>query len=170
MEGSDILQTLAEVAVALTGFTGIVVALRGRADAALSGFALVRFRILLIASLAAVAFALLPFLFHYNRLAPATTWSTCSALVLIFLVPITVHDIRAIRAHSETMPKLDRQAVPLFALIGSALWLAQAANIFVIHAFGPYLAAPMWFLAFSAFQFCRLLLSAEESNPQKPAA
>ncbi len=60
MEGSDILQTLAEVAIALTGFTGIVVALRGRAGESVSGFAFVRFRILLVASLAAVASALLP--------------------------------------------------------------------------------------------------------------
>ena len=95
MEGSDILQTLAEVAIALAGFTGIFVALRDRSGQPLSGYALVRFRIMLMASLAAVAFALLPFLFFHNGISPSATWSICSAVVLLFMVPITVHDIRA---------------------------------------------------------------------------
>jgi hypothetical protein len=52
--------------------------------------------------------------------------------------------------------------MPLILVLGSALWFLQVANIFELHAFGPYLAAPMWFLGFSAFQFGRLLLAAEE--------
>jgi hypothetical protein len=163
MEGSDILQTLAEVAIALTGFTGIVVALRGRAGESLSGFAFVRFRILLVASLAAVAFALLPFLLHHAGLPSNALWSTCSGVVAVFMVPIAVHDIRANREYADVMPAIDRQIVPLLGLLGSALALAQIANVFVLHAFAPYLAAPMWFVGFSAFQFCRLLLSAEET-------
>jgi hypothetical protein len=166
VEGSDVLQTLAEVAIALTGFTGIVMAFRGRTDESLPGYTLVRFRILLMASLAATGFALLPFFFHYIRLAPAVTWSICSAVVSIFMIAIAVHDIRAHRTYSDTMPKFDRQAGPLFALVGSALWVAQISNVVALHSFGPYLAAPMWFLGFSAFQFCRLLLVAEESRRQ----
>lgn len=83
MEGSDILQTIAEVSIALTGFTGIVVALGRRADDSISGFALIRFRILLVASLLALALALLPFFGHYLRVRPELTWSACSAVVAI---------------------------------------------------------------------------------------
>jgi len=165
MEGSDILQTLAEVGIALTGFTGIVVALRGRVGESLSGFASVRFRILLIASLASVGFALQPFFFFHIGLAPDVIWSTCSAIVCLFMVAVSIHDIRAFRTHSNVIPKLDRQTAPLIVMLGSALWFCQIANVLEIRAFGPYLAAPMWFLAFSAFQFCRLLLEPEENEP-----
>jgi hypothetical protein len=162
VEGRDILQTLAEVAIALAGFTGIFVALRDRSGQPLSGYALVRFRIMLLASLAAVAFALLPFLIFHIGFSPSATWSICSAVVLFFMVPITIHDSRAVRTYSGVMPKLDRRAVPLIALLGAALGISQIANALTLHAFGPYLAAPMWFLTFSAFQFGRLLLSADE--------
>jgi hypothetical protein len=162
VEGSEVLQTLAEVAIALTGFTGIVVALHGRAGEPLSGFSLVRFRVLLIASLFAVAFSLLPFFFHHLGLSPPVTWSVCSGLVCCLMVAIAIHDIRAVRTYKDVMPRLDRQVMPLILVLGSALWFLQVANIFELHAFGPYLAAPMWFLGFSAFQFGRLLLAAEE--------
>jgi hypothetical protein len=82
--------------------------------------------------------------------------------VLVFMVPIAIHDSRAVRTYAGLMPKLDRRAVPLLGLVGAALGISQIANALTLHAFGPYLAAPMWFLAFSAFQFGRLLLSADE--------
>ena len=166
MEGSDILQTLAEVAIALAGFTGIVAALRSRTDESLTGYVLVRFRILLFASLAAVTFALLPFLCHYLGASPSATWSTCSAAVAAFMVPIAIHDTRAFRTYSDVMPELDRRLAPLLALVGLALWTSQVANVFILHAFGPYLVAPMWFLGFSAFQFSQMLLGIEHSESQ----
>jgi hypothetical protein len=166
VEGSDILQTLAEVAIALTGFTGIVAALRSRTDKSLTGYVLVRFRILLVASLAAVTFALLPFLFHHLGASPSVTWSACSAAVAAIMVPIAIHDTRAFRTYSDVMPKLDRRVAPLVAFVGSALLIFQVANVFVLHAFGPYLVMPMWFLGFSGFQFCRLLLAVEHGEGQ----
>jgi hypothetical protein len=164
VEGSDILQTLAELAIALTGFTGIVVAFRGRTDAPLSGYARVRFRILLVASLASTAFALLPFFFHHLRFAPDVTWSICSSVVFLFMIALAVHDIRVARVYSDTMPKLDRQALPLLLLLGTALWLAQIANVLILHAFAPYLAAPMWFVGFAAFQFSQLVLDVDRAS------
>ena len=125
---------------------------------------LVRFRILLFASLAAVTFALLPFLCHYLGASPSATWSTCSAAVAAVMVPIAIHDIRAFRTYSDLMPELDRRLSPLLALVGLALWTSQVANVFILHAFGPYLVAPMWFLGFSAFQFSRLLLAVGQGD------
>ena len=164
VEGSEILQTLAEVAIALTGFTGIVVALRSRADEALSGYALVRFRILLFASLAAVAFALLPFLCHHLGVPPVATWSICSSAVAAIMIPIAIHDTRAFRTYSDVMPELDRRIAPLLGVVGAALWMYQVSNVLVLHAFGPYLVAPMWFLGFSAFQFSQMVLEMEHNE------
>ena len=159
MEGSDILQTIAEVAIALTGFTGIVFALSGRTAESISGVALIRFRILLIASLVALALALLPFFVHYVGASPGVTWSVCSAVVLAIMVPVVIHDHRAFRTYSNEIPEFDRRIAPLVVLLGSALWVVQVANVFILHDFAPYLAAALWFLGFSALQFTRLLLA-----------
>ncbi len=125
-----------------------------------------RFRILLIASLAAVAFALLPFLCHHLGAPPSATWSICSAAVASIMVPIVIHDTRAFRTYSDVMPELDRRILPLVGVVGSVLWVTQVLNVLVLHAFGPYLVAPMWFLGFSAFQFSQMLLGIEQSETQ----
>lgn len=166
MEGSDILQTVAEIAIALTGFTGIVVALGGRTSEVFSGFALVRFRILLVASLAALALSLLPFFWHYLGVPPRITWSICSAVVAVFMVPIVIADVRAYRAYADEIPQFERRAGPVIALLGSALWASQVANAVILHSFGAFFAAPLWFLGFSALSFSRLLLDTQERGPE----
>jgi len=162
MEGSDILQTIAEIAIALTGFTGIVIALGGRTGSAFSGFALIRFRVLLAASLAALALSLLPFFLHYLGVPPGTTWSVCSAVVALFMVPIVIADIRSFRRYSDEIPAFERRVAPVIGMLGSALWVSQVANVVFLHALGPFLAAPLWFLGFSALSFTRLLLGTQE--------
>jgi hypothetical protein len=166
VEGSDILQTIAEIAIALTGFTGIVVALGGRTRDGFSGFVMVRFRILLVASLAALAFALLPILLHHLAVPAAVVWSLSSAVVAAFMVPIVILDVRSFRQFSNEIPPFERRAAPVIAILGSALWVAQVANATFLHAFGPFLAAPLWFLGFSAFSFSRLLLTSQENTTQ----
>lgn len=66
------------------------------------------------------------------------------------------------RKHWGEMPDLDRRTAPVVALLGCSLWAAQLANVFFLHDFATYLAAPLWFLGFSAFQFTRLLLTPGE--------
>ncbi len=166
MEGSDILQTIAEVAVALTGFTGIVVALGRRTDRPFSAFELVRFRILLVASLIALALALLPFFWHYLRVPSGVGWSICSAVVAMIMIPIMVHDHRAFRTLSDEIPNFERRAAPFIVLFGTALWVSQIANVLFLHAFAPFLAAPLWFLGFSALSFSRLLIDTLDTNPR----
>ncbi len=159
MEGADILQTIAEVAIALTGFTGIVVALGNRGGVPVSGFALVRFRILLAASLAALAFSLIPFFWYYLDIPASTSWAVSSGLALVFMVPIVVYDVRAFREHADQIPVFERRAAPAIAILGASLWLAQVANVLHFRSFGPYLAVPLWFLGFSALSFARLLFT-----------
>lgn len=166
MEGSDILQTIAEVSIALAGFSGIVVALGGRSGRSLSDFEMFRLRILLLASLLALGLTLLPFFWHYLRVPADVAWSICSAVVVAVMIPIVIHDTRAFRAYSNDMPKFERRAAPFVGLLGTALWVTQVANVIFLHEFGPFLAAPMWFVAFSALSFSRLLLSTQNSAPQ----
>jgi len=162
VEGSEILQTIAEIAIALTGFTGIVVAHGGRDQAGFSGFARFRFQILVAASLTALALALVPFLLHHLGVPAPAVWSICSALVAIFMVPIVILDVRSFRDHADEIPVFERRAAPVILVLGSILWVVQIANVVSLHRFGPYLAAPFWFLGFSALSFVRILLDSQE--------
>jgi len=164
VEGSEILQTIAEVAIGLTGFTGIFVALGEHGGEALTGFGKARFRILLAGSLAALIFALLPFLLHYNAVPPRTIWSSCSALVALYMIPIVIWDARVFREHSNEMPAFERRSAPLIAILGAALWLSQISNALLLHEFGPYLVAPMWFLVFSGLAFVRMILTHRQAR------
>jgi len=164
VEGSDILQTTAEVAIALTGFTGIVVALGVRGAPSLSGFALVRFKILLVASLAALAFSLLPIFWHYLGAPPSMTWVISSSIAAAFLVPIAVSDARSFRIYSAEIPEFERRAAPIIGVLGIALFVSQLANALVMQSFGPYLAVPLWFVGFSAFSFSRLLFTLQANS------
>ena len=159
MEGSDILQTTAEVAIALTGFTGIVVALGGRGGPLLSGFALVRFKILLVASLAALASSLLPIFWHHLGTSASTTWAISSSIAAAFLVPIAISDAHSLRIYSAEIPAFERRAAPLIGVLGIALFVSQIVNALFMQSFGPYLAVPLWFVGFSAFSFSRLLFT-----------
>lgn len=159
MEGSDVLQTTAEVAIALTGFTGIVVTLGGREGPAFSGFALVRFKILLVASLAALAFSLLPIFWHHLGASESATWAISSSLAAVFLVPIAISDVRSLRTHADEIPSFERRAAPVIGVLGVALFVAQVANALLWQSFGVYLAVPLWFVGFSALSFSRLLFT-----------
>lgn len=164
MEGSDVLQTTAEVAIALTGFTGIVVALGGRGAPLLSGFALVRFKILLVASLAALTFSLLPIFWHHLGASASTTWAISSAIAAVFLVPIAISDARSFRTYAREMPAFERRAAPLIGVLGTTLFVSQLVNALVLQSFGPYLAVPLWFVGFSAFSFSRLLFTLQTES------
>jgi len=158
LDGGDILQTVAEIAIALTGFTGIVAALGWRRDSPWSRFDLARFRTLLISSLAASLFSLLPFLFFHSGVSSDAVWSVGSGLIALYMAVVTFFDARSLRAVTD-MSSVDRALVPTFAVLGLAVWGAQIANIIFVHEFAPYLGALLWFILLASLTFVRLLLS-----------
>jgi hypothetical protein len=164
VEASDILQTTAEVAIALTGFTGIAVALGGRGGSVFAGFPLVRFRILLVASLAALAFSFLPIFWHHLGASASATWAISSSIAAVFMVPIAISDTRSFRTYSEEIPAFERRAAPLIGVLGITLFVSQIVNALVMQSFGLYLAVPLWFVGFSAFSFSRLLFTLQATS------
>lgn len=86
MNEADILQTLAEVGIALTGFTGIVVAVARRSRGDWTPVELGQLHDLLWTSLVVVFFSFLPIVL-VRALTPETTWRLASAaLTLMELV------------------------------------------------------------------------------------
>ena len=78
MNEADILQTFAEVGIALTGFTGIVVALARRSRGDWTPVELGQLHDLLWTSLVVVFFSFLP-LVLVRALTPEATWRLASA-------------------------------------------------------------------------------------------
>ena len=82
MENGGILLTIAEVAVAFAGFASIVSVLGRRSSDTPEHINALRMRAMILSSLLAVAFSILPFLLHSYGLAGAALWRTSSVFLL----------------------------------------------------------------------------------------
>src|SRR3954469_18950384 len=83
MNGAEILTTIAQLGLAITGFSGIAIAF-DRQPGRLSSVEKFRVSILFANSLAAMFLALIPFAFFYMEWSHARIWRTGSALLTLF--------------------------------------------------------------------------------------
>ena len=84
MEASDELLTIAELAIGLAGFSGVVVAFTQRG--ALRQTDLFRFIALFSLALAALVLAFVPFGFHHAGQSGTAIWRGSSAIMLVFTI------------------------------------------------------------------------------------
>ncbi len=82
-----VLTSAIEVSVALTGFSGLVVALASRRTAVTATLV----SMLIVASIAAVMFSFLPLLLANAGLADPLIWRISSSLVVVYLIAIFVY-------------------------------------------------------------------------------
>jgi hypothetical protein len=161
MQGEAILETIAELSVAFTGFTGVVAVLGRRSAAPWAPLEVFRFRVLLGASLAALLFSLLPFPLHYARLSEEATWRTGSTLVAIHLATVAALDARslaAVRREAGRQALLGLEAAVSFvAVIVFSVQVLNAFGYFSTNPFAPYFGALLYYLLVSALNFVRLL-------------
>ncbi len=161
MEGQSALEIVAEVSVALAGFTGVVAAFGSRGGRGWTALDVLRFKMMLGTSLGALLFSLLPMALHHLGLTESTTWATSSALLLLFLVGNAVRDVR----FSRTPEVRDDPAFsPLLGQIVGAIMIATTVlltlNLIGVgyeREFGPYLAGLLALLVASTIMFVRLL-------------
>lgn len=166
MEESETLRTLAEVAVALTGFTGIVAVLGRRAGGEWSPLELLRLRMLLETSLGVLFLSLLPVLLLTLRPSQETLWRVSNSLQgLLHLGGALVLYRRVSRLEPSQWPPEERWLTATFAPVSLAILAAQAgAALGCLSSYESfvYLLGLMYFLALAALHFVLLLVPSSE--------
>ena len=135
MEYSDLLLTVAEVAVAFAGFASIVGVLGQRSASSPRRLNAFRMRVMLLHSLVVVAFSLVPFLIHSYGVQEETVWRASSGLYVITSVLVVVpmaRRLRALRLDAISGSRVGYVVGPLIVLeltlsLGNALGLTQQA-------------------------------------------
>ena len=160
MEGADVLIGCAEIAVAFAGFASIVVLFQHRDPAHWPAYIVLRMRSMIEVSVAALVFALVPFVFYHAGAPPPLTWRLSSGALALVVTLI------AARVFQRSRPLLGAGGLdPRFAS-GVAATTALAFALLLLNAigypFGPgfaaYLTGVLWLIVFAGLMFLRLVV------------
>ena len=160
MELTELLIGIAEIAIAMAGFTGVVVAVGSRSQGAWHPGDRLRLVFLLEASLTAAGFALSALLLYTIWGDTAETWRLLSAVWVVATALSLWRSHRKIRANLDVHDDVDSVANRLTTSAFIALCLVQIVNVVYWHDFSPFLAAILLNVAGAAMQFARLVRSA----------
>ena len=168
MDPFEALSLCGEIAIAITGFSGVVVVLGERAGSTRSEVDRVRFRLLVSATLTPLALVALAFILDAAMIDRAATWRICSIAYALSVSTTAYLNVRAGARADSGDPEM---LVPRFsnvwrggavALTGAIIvMLLQLANAISLHAFWPVLVAAWWGIALSLFAFVGLLFPSE---------
>jgi hypothetical protein len=168
VEHHDILRTLAEVATAFAGFTGIVVVLGGRDRREWRSNDTTAVIVLLASSLGVVFFAFIPDLARAAHLEPSQAWRVSTLLFATYHLLVILGSIRS-RKLARGEPRFGpRVMVPVTVPIGLSIILAQfltGAGVLSSWLFFFYLLGLLWMLAIATIVFAVLLLETLSSRP-----
>ena len=169
MAAPDALLTLAEIALGLAGFTGVIVVFGRDPNAPLQGVDAYRVARMLSASLGGLFFSLLPEGMLATGLAPTTTWRAGSLLLLGYLVVAGRSALVGTRAlEPEQRAYLDvryLRAVPvLLGGVGLMLGL-NVLGVWWSPGYPAFYFGVLSLLAFAAFQFVRIVFVRPGGRP-----
>ncbi len=165
MEGAGILELIAELAVAILGFSGIVTAVFRFGDSGFTAVDRVRFFTMVLLGSLVVVLALLPFPVHYLGAGEQALWAWSSALgaATIFAMNRMVRRASGFSIRQALAdPTVSRTAVMLGVVgtPGSVLVLVVASTGLVFApSFAIYLIVLLFIFGNSLFAFVRLLQS-----------
>ena len=155
MHYTDLLPLFAQLAITITGFSGIV-SIFGRDRAAWSVMDTTRLLSLLTASLSAFVFSLMALALIASGVAEGATWRTVSALVAI---ERSTWILRFTRTRSVFAAS--RQTLLFFyafACGNAAVVFLNASNATALAALWPFSISIVWYLIESSWVFVRLVL------------
>jgi len=157
MESEGILTTLAEVGIAIAGFSGIVVALQHRSGD-WSETDKVRFSMLLQVSLAGVFSSLIPMLLHLISPTKTFVWGWSSGLWLAYILASLVYRVPRIQRAASGDPEPRSKFMVAYMLSTVALSvLLQIANLAWLRAPWPHVLTVLLSLLLASLLFVRLL-------------
>lgn len=160
MEGSDGLDTIAEIAIALAGFSGIVVAFIHR-KGQMQPLDRLRLGVLLVAAFGAVFLAMLPFaLFHLGFSGP-TLWAVASGFHAVVASLVIAGMAIVIRRFFATYREIFNLLViiPILCLYTADVVL-QVMNLSGLGwnpGVGAYFVGLLWLVSHAALQFFRII-------------
>ena len=160
MDVTELLIGIAEIATALAGFTGVVVAFGSRSQGSWHPGDRLRLGFLLEASLTAGGFSLLALLMLATLEEEALRWSIMSGIWALFMSGSLWQSHLELRKNTDTHGDVDRIANRLTTTGFALLIVLQLINAGIWHSFAPFLAAVTANLAGAAMQFARLIRSA----------
>ena len=161
MEPGEALMTAAQIAVALAGFAGVVVAFR---SSSLHEWSLVdkyRLWLLLGSALIPLLSCLFGMLLLTIKPTPLSIWHWCSGFSLVL---ISAFGFLSRRRQSELGPAVIKEMGPfryvfyMVAIMGTAVGLLQAYNALISGLFWLFYASIVFQLAIGTLQFARMIL------------
>jgi hypothetical protein len=160
MDASAALGTAAQIAVALAGFAGVVVAFRSGSIHEWQLIDQLRLRLLLYNSILPLILCLIGILLMSVNPQPPWIWRACSALALVLTIPFAV---LMQRAGSATIREMrlgggSRLLFVSFSVLGMAAMLLQIYNLIILNSFWAFYATVVFQLITGAIQFIRLII------------
>lgn len=148
----DTLFTLAEIAIGMAGFSAIVVLFKRRDSGAWAADDADRFNGMVLHSIAAAFFCILPSVLDVFTGDPAWTWTLGSALLG---AQVLAHVVIVLRLPSSSLAV--RISVGSMGLLVVVLQLANAAGLGFAREFGPYLVGVLWHMFQAGLLFVSLI-------------
>ena len=146
MDAFDVLSLMAEISVAMVGFSGIVVSLRPGARP------LVGLVYLLQTASALVILSLLPIALQHFGAEAATIWATASAVAAVYMIVINV--IAHVRIEARFKAGLYR----LFSLGFYTFGALGIANAILYRDFAIYFVILIWLLIYCLLLFTAMIV------------
>ena len=159
MNFPEVLVGLTEIAVALAGFTGVVVVFGSHSTGSWLPGDRLRLGFLLEASLTAGGFALLALVLYSSMQNARNAWALVSGLWALYMVYSLYASHRRIRENLEHHQDIDITANHIVFALFSILIALQLINVVLWREFAPVLAALVLNLVGAAMQFARLIRS-----------
>lgn len=168
LPASDVLIVIAEISVALVGFSGIIAVFRQRGISSWPSHIAYRFSFMCWNAFSAMAFALFPFIPYYTTRLSEMTWQISSALFAVAtacLIWLTYSKAKALPAEHRAQLSSGWMLTYQSGMFLSALILAaNALSLLGIAGPAAYLAALGWLLFVAASLFVRLLMGSSVTS------
>jgi hypothetical protein len=165
MEPNEALGTVAQVAVALAGFAGVVVVFRPQSLHQWSPIDRFRLRLLLHNSICPLAYALFGMFLLTLKPTPLWIWRTCSLFAFLFQLPgVTIAARTARRLPSEHFKGSSRMLFYSVGLLATAAQIFQLINIALLNLFWPFFLSILAHLIAAILQFARMVLLLPEKE------